>query len=69
MSSILKVVFHSAGASAFFEMEYYTVQEGDDNVTICAVLTDIPDDGLECEVVIFFISTNGKAGTYMLLCV
>ena len=50
-------------ATVAFQELHYFVNEGDGSVTVCAEISNIPMEGLECDVVVNFVPTDGvKAG-------
>ena len=43
----------------------YDVNEGDGSVSVCLILSEIPEDGLECEINVSLVISDGvKAGLF-----
>ena len=54
-----------ADVTVSLEMSSYTVQEGEDDVLeVCVVITYVPEDGLECDIVIYLDTWDGTASMY-----
>ena len=49
-------------AKVSLEESSYTVQEGEDDVLeVCVVITYVPEDGLECDIVVYLDTWDGTA--------
>ena len=61
-------VFVSVGATVSLENAAYTTLENSSPVPVCAVISNVPADGLECDVVATLILIDGdKAGMFLLV--
>ena len=58
-----------AGATVTIVSSDYMVDESHSSVEVCANLTDIPDGGLECEVVATINTSDGPKASTSFICV
>ena len=56
----------ATAASLDFSLATYMVDEDSGSVSVCMELSDIPDDGLECDLVVPLDTESGKAGEHAL---
>ena len=57
----------TTAASLDFTMTAYRANEDSDSVSVCMEVSSIPDDGLECDLVVPLDTESGKAGEHALL--
>ena len=62
----ISAIFTTA-ANLDFTLATYMVDEDSGSVSVCMELSDIPDDGLECDLVVPLDTESGKAGEHALL--
>ena len=51
-----------AGLGLDFSMDVFNVDEDDGSVEVCMYLTNLPAEGLECDLIIPLNLVDGKAG-------
>ena len=59
----LLCVLNASDVNVTMAEDQYTVGEGDESVVVCVELSDIPEDGLELELIVDLIITPGMGAS------
>lgn len=58
-------IFHCTAATVGYDQLIFLAREGEDEVEICLRITNLPNDGLECDVIVYLSAIDGaKTCTY-----
>ena len=63
---MFSIIYFLTGATVTIVSSDYVVNESQSSVEVCAILTDIPAGGLECEVVATMNTTDGPKASMSL---
>ncbi len=50
------------------EQSSYMSEEGDGYLMVCVEISDVPTEGLECDIDVYLEATNGTAGKWYYVC-